>query len=216
MYISALDRDEFQRQLAAKTVEMDEIKDAHNTELSVLRAEVARLSSVSVAVGEVEAPGTTDDVSSVSMNQTLVSEGDVGTAESYASVIYSGPDFKIREFMFVFSGQGIDCSIFGRDFRMQRVEYGDIRPENGFKYCVMKLHHNCGRRYLNLINVLKEYNQQAGSGFQLNPKQEFFGWVMKPAIYTRKFDAKHPIWAQLTVDRVQRPVTYKPWTNRIK
>ena len=127
-----------------------------------------------------------------------------------------GVDHKTREFTFLFSGNGVDFNVFHLNWRMMRVEYGDFLLNNGFKYCVMKLHRNAGRRSVTLINVVKEYNQHAGLSHQLNPKEEMFGSVMKPALYVRKHNSNHPIWAQLAIDRVKLPDSYKSWTNPIR
>jgi hypothetical protein len=133
----------------------------------------------------------------------------------YSSVIRLGADSKVREFMFLFTGQGVDFSVFNVDCKMQRVEYCDVRPANGFKYCVMHLHRKYGRRYTNLINVVEEYNQKVRPEFQLAVKQELFGNQMRPAVYVRRFCSGNPLWAQITIDRAGRPSGYKAWTNRL-
>jgi hypothetical protein len=131
------------------------------------------------------------------------------------SVPRSGSDTIVTEFMFIFDGICINFDVFSSSYKMQRVEFGKICPDNGLMYCVMKLHNSCGFCCNELINVINAYNQQASDMFQLKPQQELIGQVMEPVFYTRKFNPKHPVWRQLTADRKNRPTTYRPWTNRI-
>ena len=122
-------------------------------------------------------------------------------------------DNKEREFMFVFSGQGIDFGVYGLDWRMQRIEYGNLDPTH--KYCVMKLHRNFGRRRATLINVVNEYNMKARTEFQVALRLENQGGKDMPRLYTRKDGRRNPITDRLVADRRDRPMWYKAWSNRI-
>ena len=124
-----------------------------------------------------------------------------------------GRDTKDREFMFLFTGEGIDASVYVSDWRMHRVEYGQFNETH--KYCVMKLHRNFGRRRSNLINVIEEYNQKAKDGFQVTLCEENQRGTTVSNIHLRKDGARNPITGKLDMDRKQRPANYRAWTNRM-
>ena len=122
-------------------------------------------------------------------------------------------DMKEREFMFIFTGQGIEVGVYEFDWRMQRIEYGMI--DATYKYCVMKLHRNFGCRRVNLINVVNEYNKKAGPDFQVTLRLENLGGKQVSRFYLRKDRGVNPITERLVDDRKKRPSGYRVWSNRV-
>ena len=121
-------------------------------------------------------------------------------------------DYKVREFVFIFRGQGVDLSVFGGDYKVQRVEYGPIRPGNEFWYCVMYLHNNNARRYWSLVDFIYEYNQRAKPGWHVTLKID----SQISAIYVGNAGRLDDLWAQIRQDRETLPSEYTQWINDIR
>jgi hypothetical protein len=111
--------------------------------------------------------------------------------------------------MFAFTGRGIHFGVFynERVAWVQGVEVGflDTGSNDGgeiTKYCVMRLSRAHGRRYTNLINVVKEYNTAAGGSWSvevLNLKSD--SGVELPLILTPSMHPTNKILCKLTMDK---------------
>jgi hypothetical protein len=77
--------------------------------------------------------------------------------------------------MFAFSGRGVNFDVFNSDDRLRtnKIEVGYLRngEDEVIKYCVMHLHRKFGRRLVNLINVVQEYNSSVEDGWKMTLRQ---------------------------------------------
>ncbi len=106
--------------------------------------------------------------------------------------------------MFAFTGPAIDRNIMNE--KIKSVETG-LMDEN-LRYASMRMFPNFLRRERCLLNILKEYNQLAGSNAITVIKLDGL-----PAVIPLKRFPNNAIEIKLKNDRVEKPEGFDAWKN---
>jgi hypothetical protein len=185
---------EFQGRMAQKMGEFDLLEEEYNIDLAHKDDELERLRT--------------------ELQDTL-------KQSRFRTPLFPGPDNKYRTFMFAYSGRGIDVRVFESDAasRVTRVETGVLVNGQQLNYCVMTLGRNFGRRYINLMNVIDEYNGMAIDGWKVRVELVSPGdnENSHPQLYVLRMHPVNEIQRRVVRDRVDfvagRLTAYQVWSK---
>ena len=127
------------------------------------------------------------------------------------------PDTKERKFVFIFKGPGVDFTVFGGGtHKVQQVEVCEYDAER--KYCIVHLHRNHGRRPVNLVNIVEEYNAVVCAEFKVELcKVTVSNGKLTPALYLFKEGCvSPPLLAKIKDDRLLQSPNYQMWRNPLR
>ena len=113
-------------------------------------------------------------------------------------------DYKVRSFMFAFTGPSIHPNVMQNKIRL--VEVGVL--DGIVKYCHMRMFQAHGRRESCLPNIVQEYNTLVGC--DAITLVALYGL---PAMIPENKYPRNPLELQLLKDRRAKPPGFESWKN---
>jgi hypothetical protein len=192
--------DEFRSRMCLKMDEFRLLDEENKTNLAV------RADALATLERRIEELTAASDTQANELRRTSL---ELGFRNTQVENLLSNSDSKHRTFMFAFSGRGVNFDVFNNENRSRtnKIEVGHLYNGNSgeddvIKYCVMHLTRNYGRRLVNLINVVQEYNRSVEDGWKITLRQlQPVMGVEQPLIFVLPMHPDNEIQRKVVRDR---------------